>query len=129
MRAIIAALCLPLALSAKADGSFQVDVEFEPIRKQIPALWRALADSLELQRSGWANRIGNGVNPRLGGTRLGPYCVLGRPKGTAGPYSLKVCFNTEYLWFDAAGKKSTLEEATRVEERFVSVDIEPWREK
>jgi hypothetical protein len=129
LRAIVAALCLLFALSARAIGSFQVGIEFEPIRKQIPELWRALSESLELQQSGWANRIGKDVNPRLGGMRLGPYCVLGKPKGASGPYTLKVCFNTEYLWFDAAGNKSTLEEATRVEERFVSVDIEPWRDK
>jgi hypothetical protein len=129
LRSIVAALCLPIAFSASAAGSFQVGIEFEPIRKQIPELWRALSDSLLLQQSGWANRIGDNVNPRLGGTRIGPYCLLGKPKQTPGPNTLKVCFNTEYLWFDAAGNRSTLEDATRVEERFLSIDIEPWNDK
>ena len=129
MRIAIAALTTLLALSANAGGSFDVGIEFEPIRKQIPELWQALSSSLEMQQSGWANRIGVNVNPTLGGTRLGPYCLLGKPKGSAGPYTLQVCFNTEYLWLDARGNKSTLAEASRVEEKFVSVEITPWRDK
>ena len=129
MRTVIAALGVLLALPVNAGGSFDVAIEFEPIRKQIPDLWQALSNSLELQQSGWASRIGENVNPALGGARLGPYCLLAKPKGSTGPYTLEICFNTDYLWFDARGNESSLTEASRVEERFVSVEIKPWRDK
>jgi len=112
-----------------AGGSFDIDIELKPIRQQIPELWTALNQAFEMQRSGWANRIGNPVNPRLGGTRVGPYCLAGRPRGVPGPDSLAICIHTEPRWLDAAGREVDLPEAERVEERFRSVEIRPLAEE
>jgi hypothetical protein len=112
-----------------AAGSFLVDVELKPILDQAPAVRSFLLDALEIQSSGWANRIGNNVNPRLGGTRVGPYCLRAKPRSAPGPYTLEVCVNTEILFFDANGRPTTIEAASRLEEKFLSVEIKPWVEK
>ncbi|WP_163839528.1 hypothetical protein [Pseudoxanthomonas sacheonensis] len=129
MRSLLFAVFLVVSTPAAAGGSFDAHLELKPITNQIPELWQVLTGSLELQQSGWASRIGNEVNPQLGGTRVGPYCLLAKPKSASGPYTLEVCINTEQIWLDSHGKKSTLGQASRVEERFVSVEIKPWRER
>lgn len=116
-----------LASTAQAGGSFAVDSEFAPIREQIPALWQALNASFDLASSGGASMIGNNVNPRLGHRRVGPYCLQGKPKQQEAAPSLLFCFHTEYQWLDAKGRKTTLEQAYDVKERFVSLEITPLK--
>lgn len=129
MRLLVLAVFLSISTPSVAGGSFDVNIELKPITNQIPELWQYLTSTLELQQSGWASRIGNEVNPRLGGTRIGPYCLLAKPKTANGPYTMEVCFNTEQLWLDSQGKNCALDRASRVEERFVSVEIKPWRKR
>ena len=124
MRSATAAiLLLCVAASSYAGGSFSVDIEFAPIKEQVPGLWQSLATSFELAKSGSANMIGNNVNERLGHRRVGPYCLPGKPKGQEGPDTLLFCFNTEYLWLDEKGKASTLQRAYDVKETFLSLEI------
>jgi hypothetical protein len=113
------------ASSAFAGGSFSVEDEFAPIKKQIPELWQALNMSFDIRTDGFASRIGNDVNPRLGHRRVGPYCLAGKPKGQKGSDSYMFCFVTEYIWLDENGKKSSLEEAFDVQEEFVSLELSP----
>jgi hypothetical protein len=131
MRRGLVALCFLLLLVAHSHGagSFLVDVELRPILDQVPAVRSFLLDVLEIQPSGWANRIGNNVNPLLGGTRVGPYCLRAKPGMAPGAYTLEVCVNTEVLFFDAEGRRTTIQAASRVEEKFLSVEIKPWVEK
>lgn len=121
MIASIIFLCVPA--SSYAGGSFSVDVEFASIKEQIPGLWASLVNSFELARSGSANMIGSNVNERLGHRRVGPYCLIGKPKGQEGADDLLFCFNTEYLWLDKKGNTSDLQNAYDVKEKFVSLEI------
>lgn len=121
-------LLLLFTVSAQAGGSFAADVEFAPIKQQIPALWQSLNTAFDLAASGGASMIGNNVNERLGHRRVGPYCLAGKPKGQKGRSTLLFCFNTEYLWLDEKGHKTTLEAAFNVKEKFVSLEITPFRE-
>ena len=122
---IFRAVLLALPLAASANGSFSVDGEFAPVKKQIPALWASLGKAFELPADGWAIRVGDTVNPNLGGKRIGPWCFSTRPKGTKPPDTLVLCVNTEARWLDAKGKPVDMEKAVRVEERFEAVEIKP----
>jgi hypothetical protein len=123
---ILAFLFIPISL-ANAGGSFIID-DIKPILAQSPEVQKYLFATLELTKSGNANRIGNNVNPRLGGTRLGPYCIYARVKGAMGKNTLEVCINTAYHFLDKAGKPCELEQAYSVEEEFVSAEIRPAKE-
>jgi len=122
---VAAALLFPSA--SYSGGSFILD-DIKPILNQAPVIQEYLFTSFELEKSGDANRIGNNVNPRLGGTRLGPYCVNAKPKGAKGKNTFKVCINTEYQFRDQAGKPCKLEQAYSVKEKFSSVEIKPIKE-
>jgi hypothetical protein len=110
-----------------AGGSFILD-DIKPVLDQAPAIEKYLLTGLELEKSGDANRIGNNVNPRLGGTRLGPYCVNAKSKGAKGKDTFIVCINTEYQFRDHAGKPCKIEQAYSVKEKFSSVEIKPIKE-
>ena len=97
-------LCLA-ALGAKAEGSFSVDDEdFMSVRRQAPELWALLDGAFEIDRSGIASRIGSPVSPRLGGKRLGPYCLAAKRKDAPGGSLYRLCFNTEAVYTDASDK-------------------------
>ncbi len=113
--------------AAYAGGSFLLD-DIKPLIAQSPDIHKYLFATLELEKSGQANRIGNNVNPRLGGTRLGPYCIYAKPKGTIGKNTMEVCINTEYHFRDKTGRPCTLERAFSVTESFVSIEIKPIKE-
>ena len=72
-------------------------------------------------------RIGQNVNPHLGGTRLGPYTVLAKPKGSTGPFVFEVTVTTEAEPLDGAGKPVPLAKARSIKEKFVSVALAPNR--
>ncbi|MGH8605661.1 MAG: hypothetical protein ACREXR_23580 [Gammaproteobacteria bacterium] len=129
MKTSIAIAAILVSTSAIAGGSFRVDSEFKPIKGQIPELWAALSSAFDMAESGGASMIGNNVNPRLGHARVGPYCLLAKPKGAPGPYKFDICFNTEPRWLDAEGRPTELPDAHSFTERFVSVEIEPWAEQ
>jgi hypothetical protein len=122
-RAIFATLLWSVVASANAGASFRVDVEFAPIKSQIPGLWRSLVASFDLAGSGSASMIGNTVNARLGHRRVGPYCLHGKPKDQPGRDTLLFCFHTESLWLDEKGNASTLPEAHAVKETFMSLEV------
>jgi hypothetical protein len=124
---IIIATALIVSSISYAGGSFLIE-DIKPILVQSPEIQKYLFDTLELERSGDANRIGNNVNPRLGGTRLGPYCINAKPKGAKGKNTFNVCINTEYQFRNHAGNPCELSEAYSVNEKFISVEIKPIKE-
>jgi hypothetical protein len=123
---VIIAFIFPAAV-ANADGSFLLD-DIKPVIQQSPDVEKYLFATLDLEKSGQANRIGNNINPRLGGTRLGPYCIYAKPKGDAGKNTLEVCINTQYHFKDKTGRPCRLEQAYSVTESFVSIEIKPIKE-
>ena len=109
--------------AAGAVGSFRPAIELAPILDQVPTIRDYVSGTLELAESGSANRIGNDANPTLGGTRVGPYEIQAKPKGSDGPYVFELVFHTTCRFLDAAGAEVELPAAERIEERFDFLEI------
>lgn len=127
--AVIACFLIALLMPSAswAGGSFVIE-DMIPVLDQTPDIKAYILGTLDLDKSGYANRIGNSVNPRLGGKRLGPYCINAKPKGAKGNFTLKLCINTAYDFRDEKGRPCELGQAYSVTERFVSAEISPSAE-
>jgi hypothetical protein len=112
--------------SAWAGGSFALE-DLRPILQQEPGLATWLIDGLEFAETGEAVRIGQNVNPRFGGLRLGPYVILAKPKGASGPFTLEVTVETELICRNAAGKNVDVPQAQTIQEKFSSVSVRPYK--
>lgn len=111
--------------AAQAGGSVSLE-EVLVILRQNPELLKVVTTSLELNEEGdGASRIGNNVNPNLGGKRVGPYELYARPSKSTGPFIFEVVVTTEKTWLNAAGKPTDLTRAVEVRERLISVEIRP----
>jgi hypothetical protein len=110
---------------AIAGGSFNVEQELRPLLKEASALHQCILSALELEPSGTSSRIGSNVNPALGGTRIGPYKILAKPKGMTGDPTLEVTFVTEKHFLDADGNPTSISTATAVQEVITAVDVSP----
>ncbi len=116
-------LILALAQPVCATGSFQLE-DIMALLDQEKEIRGFLLKNLELAPGGSANRIGQAVNPNLGGARVGPYVLNAKPKGAKDwAFEIHIEVKTEYL--DAAGKPVELERATSFRETFLSVRIAP----
>jgi hypothetical protein len=120
-----AAVLLWAAGIASAAGSFLPEVELAPILDQVPSIRDFVYATLDLAESGSADRIGTEANRHLGGTRVGPYIIEARPKGSKGPSEFLLVFHTTYRFLDAHGAEVELAAATQVEERFDFLEIRP----
>ena len=69
-----------------AGGSFCLDIELKPILNQQPLIKDLVLETFDIAESGWAHRIGQQVNEKFGGRRLGPYSIKAKPKGQEGDY-------------------------------------------
>jgi hypothetical protein len=112
--------------SAWAGGSFARE-DLRPILQQEPVMAKWLTDGLEFAETGDAGRIGQNVNPRFGGRRIGPYVILAKPRGASGPFSLEVTVETELRCSNAAGKDVDVSQAHTIQEQFSSVSVRPYR--
>ena len=84
-----------------------------------------MSAAFELDDNAIGGTIGNNINPRLGGTRIGPYRLRGRCKGSSGPMDLSITLNTTLTFLDAQGHETTrIATATHVREIFTSFEIE-----
>ena len=113
--------------SAWAGGSFAF-ADLQPILNQQPGLAKWLTDGLEFAETGEAVRIGQNVNPRFGGRRIGPYVILAKPKGASGPFTLELTIETELRCRNAAGKAVDVSQAQVIQENFASVTARPYKE-
>lgn len=127
--AVLAATLLVMALaqSAWGGGSFARE-DLIPILGQQPAIAAWVAGGLDLDESGDAMRIGQNVNPNLGGLRVGPYVILAKPRGASGPFTLEVTVETELNCMDDNGNSVELEKAASIEEIFSSITVRPVSE-
>ena len=123
----IAALMLSalLPITLYAGGSFSVDTELDLILNQVPQIKQYLFQSLDIDWTGWAGRIGQNVNTRFGGRRIGPYHVKAKPKGADGDFTLELIVHTKRIFTDAKGGPTDLPNAEHISEEFVSVEIKP----
>lgn len=72
-------------------------------------------------------RIGQNVNRALGGTRMGPYTFLARPKGSSGPFVFEVAVQTDAQGLSQAGEPVDFDKARAIRETFVSATVAPPR--
>ena len=114
--------------AAWAGGSFSFEQDLRPILNQQPVLAQWLTGGLDFDQTGDAVRIGQNVNPRLGGLRVGPYVILAKPKGAAGPFTLEVTVETEIICRNQAGKPVDVSQAQTIKEKFSSVTVKPYKE-
>jgi hypothetical protein len=110
---------------ASAAGSFRPEIELAPVLDQVPSIRDFVSATLDLAESGSADRIGVEANRHLAGTRVGPYVIEARPKGSKGPSLFVLVFHTTHRFLDAAGAEVELAAAVRVEEKFDFLEIRP----
>lgn len=133
LRKIVFGLALALLFSypgsaVRAGGSFSFEQDLLPLLKQQPVMAQWLTSSLDFDETGDAIRIGQNVNPRFGGLRVGPYTILARPKGAAGLFTFEVTVETELICLDKTRKPVDVSEAVTIKEKFASVTVKPYRE-
>ncbi|THB71717.1 MAG: hypothetical protein D6E12_00820 [Desulfovibrio sp.] len=116
-----------MALPAWAGGSFHVD-QLWPLLEQQPAVAQWVAQGLELNESGFAMRIGQEVNPNLGGMRVGPYMILAKPKDSEGPFTLELTIETHMECLDESGNPVDIDKAVTINETFKSLTVRPFLE-
>lgn len=124
---VLALLTTISAIPAWAGGSFSAE-ELWPILEQQPAVAQWIAQGLDLDESGFAMRIGQDVNPNLGGLRVGPYMILAKPKGAEGPFTLELTVETQMECLDDSGNIVEFEKATTINETFDSLTVRPYSE-
>jgi hypothetical protein len=113
--------CLVFPSSSTAGGTVGL-AEIEPLLRQRPALRDFLTSSLELDNTVMAAvRLGSHFE-HLGGARVGPYLLQGKPKGSKKGEPLEVVLCTQSRFLDAAGKVAADEtKAARVDEQLTVV--------
>jgi hypothetical protein len=114
--------------AAWAGGSFSYEQDLLPILNQQPVLAKWLTGGLDFDETGDAIRLGQNVNPRFGGLRVGPYVILAKPKGAAGPFTLEVTVETDLISLNKAGKPVDVSKAQTIEQKFSSVSVKPYQE-
>jgi len=76
-----------------------------------------------IAKVGSANRIGREVNPKLAGTRISPYKIRVKPKGSFGPMNLVMEVMTRLEYFDDKNRPAEVENASSVKEILECVSI------
>jgi hypothetical protein len=123
----LTAVTLLSAQSSYAGGSFALE-DILPILQQDARLATWISNSLDIDETGDATRIGQTVNPRLGGMRIGPYVILAKPKGAGGAFTFELTVETEIIGRSAAGKIVDIAKASTITEKLQSVSIRPYKE-
>ena len=114
------ALLLALQTWAHASSSFYLE-DIQPLLQQQPTLWAYLQNTLDIQNVGIAPRINSKENPALGGSRIAPYVLSAKPKGTPGDYTLTIEVRAETIFLDAHGKKVPLKDGATIKEHLTGV--------
>lgn len=121
----IGIICLSLiAPCALAGGSIST-AEVLPLLQQNPALCKFILDHLDLDSGGWAIRIGSRVNYALGGTRIAPYSIRARPKGSKEPWQFYLKIDAKTYYYDASGKEVQLEDGKSIKEKLTGIELLP----
>jgi len=108
-----------------ADGALTTADLLTNLAKSNPQLVQTLGEVFVLEDDASGVRIGTNINPRLGGTRIGPYKLHGHLKCCSEPKSLIVTLNTDLVFLDAEGHKSSnVATAASVKEEFKDFKVE-----
>ena len=117
-------LLLYIGYSAQlfAIGTFGVE-DLMPILEQDKEIKLLINKTFDLADSGWAERIGQRVNPKFGGRRISPYNIKAKLKGSKGDFTYNLIIHTEHIFLDKNGKETVLEKAVIIKEKFKSIEI------
>jgi hypothetical protein len=111
------------AISGAQAGGGLIPEEIASVVAQKPDLWAFLNATLDISERGWGVRIGSDENYTLAGTRILPYQLRAKPKGTEGPYIYELELHGSNTYFDKHGRKTTLKSAARVKLVFTGVSL------
>jgi hypothetical protein len=114
-------------VGAQQGGSFFLS-DIDPLLQQKRSLFDHIKVDFDLYGAGEASRISHLDNTELAGTRIGPYLLWGRPKGSKGPYRYRICIQTKTLFVDASGQSVPIGKATDVREEILDITIRPLPE-
>jgi hypothetical protein len=119
---------LSLLVPSVSNGGGSVSwEEIKEVINQDPEIAKFVYSSLDCKSSGYTDyRIG-GMFP-LGGRRLGPYEIRCRNKGSKTDYDLLLIVNTKYKMYDNGGNEVDIDKATRIDEKFVSIQLQTYKE-
>ncbi len=96
----ISALVLaPAIVSAEGTCTWQ---DVEPLLSQAPRIQKHLVDSLEIEPTGIANRLGPQYHG-LTGARVAPYRFRVKPKEEIGPFHFDLVIHADLDLFDSTG--------------------------
>lgn len=122
---LLLALALLNPLPAQAGGSFRFE-DVEPLLRQNEALYIYVTETLELSPGGWANRINGRVSDDLGGSRLAPYVLRAKPKGTTGGWIFYLSIEADIQFLDADGKEVVeMHEGKTIKETLTGISLKP----
>ncbi len=118
---LLVGLAVPTA--SPAGGTVGLD-DVDPLLRRRPTLRSFLISSLDLENTVMAAvRLGPHFE-HLGGARVGPYLLEGKPKGSKDADPLEVVLCTHVRFLDADGKVPVDEtKATRIDEQLSVVMI------
>ncbi len=111
---------------AYADGTVTLSDTIMPLMEQRPLFAGILLDTFDFSTQASAVTIGANVNPKLAASRIGPYTLLAKRKGTPGPFTIEVVINTDQHFLDDTGHETDdVAKAVAVRESFASIEIDP----
>lgn len=117
---------LILNVTAFAGGTLSFD-EIKPLINQQPEVAKFLFSTLDFDDTAYAEAIvGNEINKKLGGTRIGPYYVNAKPKGSKGPFIFQIVIQTDPVFTDIRGRKlddDHIGQAVKVSETLTHIEI------
>jgi hypothetical protein len=129
VRIAVSVLCLA-AMPAWADGTVSFQSDVLPMLKAKPAFERFLLGTLKVDDAGSGTRISDLAMPHLGGARMGPYEFQASWRDAGGDVPVTLVIDTDVKFFDKTGREirnGSLKQATRLQETFSGVQIEPRR--
>jgi len=94
-------LLLPSSLFAEGSCTWQ---DLAPLLSQVPQLRDHLTQTLDIEQTGIAGRLGSQYQ-NLSGTRVAPYRFRVKPKGAEGAYQFELVINASVALFDSDGNR------------------------
>lgn len=112
------------SIHAQQGGSFFLS-DIDGLLQQKRLLFDQIKAHFDLFGAGDASRVSHLDNSKLAGTRIGPYTLWARPKGSKGPYTYRICIQTKTSFVDASGHSVPVGKATDVREEVRDITIRP----
>lgn len=127
MRLIVGAVSLLVSASAAWAAGSVISTEYAPLLAQRKEIHDFVSAYLDLDESGSGDRIGQAVNPTLGGTRIAPFFIKAKPRGEK-RWTLLLEIQAEVDFLDADGNRTDLVDAISVRQTLTGIKLTPLAE-